>query len=78
MSLFCDLKRLYTLKAQTKVICLTLSREKFQKVLERFPEISTKMVQAILLGVHGWEEQLLREHAAGCDHCRKRIGVSLV
>ena len=78
MSLFCDLKRLFTLKALTKVICLTLSREKFQKVLERFPEISIKMVQAIFMGVQGWEERLLREHAAECDHCRKRIGVSLV
>jgi CRP/FNR family transcriptional regulator, cyclic AMP receptor protein len=78
MSLFCDLKRLFTLKAQTKVVCLALSREKFQKVVERFPEISGRMVQAIFTGVHAWEERLLREHAAGCDHCRKWIGVSLV
>jgi CRP/FNR family transcriptional regulator, cyclic AMP receptor protein len=78
MSLYCDLKRLFTLKAQTRVICLVLSREKFQKVVDRFPEISQRMVQAIFMEVHAWEERLLREHAAGCDHCRQRIGVSLV
>jgi CRP-like cAMP-binding protein len=78
MSLFCDVKRLFTLKAKTKMICLILSREKFQKVLERFPEISTKMIQAILRGVHAWEERLLMEHVQACEHCRKRIGVSLV
>ena len=78
MSLFCDAKRLFTLKAQTKVICLTLSREKFQKVLERFPEISIKIVEAILMGIHAWEERFLREHALECAPCRKRIGVSLV
>ena len=50
MSLFCDLKRLFTLRAKTKVVCLTLSREKFQKVVERFPEITSRMVQAILYG----------------------------
>jgi CRP/FNR family transcriptional regulator, cyclic AMP receptor protein len=78
VSLFCDIKRLFTLRAKTRVICLTLSREKFQKVLERFPEISTKMVEAILMGVHGWEERFLREHVQTCDDCRKRIGVSLI
>ena len=78
MSLFCDIKRLFTLRAKTKVICLTLSRDKFQKIVERFPEIATKMVQAILMRVHAWEESLLREHALACDDCRKRLGVSLV
>jgi CRP-like cAMP-binding protein len=78
MSLFCDVKRLFTLKATTKMVCLTLSREKFQKVLERFPDISIKMVEAILTGIHAWEERLLREHGHACEGCRKRIGVSLV
>jgi CRP/FNR family transcriptional regulator, cyclic AMP receptor protein len=78
MSLYCDLKRLFTLKAHTRVVCMVLSREKFQKVVERFPEINLRMVQAIFTGVHAWEERLLREHAAGCDYCRQRIGVSLV
>ena len=78
MSLFCDIKRLFTLKAKTKVICLTLSRDKFQKVVERFPEITARMIQSILTGVHAWEERFLREHALTCGDCRKMIGVSLV
>jgi CRP/FNR family transcriptional regulator, cyclic AMP receptor protein len=78
MALFCDLKRLFTLRAKTKVVCVTLSRDKFQKVVERFPEITGRMVQSILLGVHAWEERFLREHALTCGDCRKMIGVSLV
>jgi CRP-like cAMP-binding protein len=78
MSLFCDMKRLFTLRAKTKVICLTLSRDKFQRIVERFPEITLKIVQAILMRVHEWEESLLREHALAYDDCRKRLGVSLV
>lgn len=78
MSLYCDLKRLFSLKAQTRVVCMVLSREKFQKVVERFPEISLRIIQAIFMGIHAWEERLLREHVAECDHCRQRIGVSLV
>jgi CRP/FNR family transcriptional regulator, cyclic AMP receptor protein len=78
MSLFCDMKRLFTLRAKTKVICLTLSRDKFQKVVERFPEITSKMVEAILMGVHEWEERFIREHIPACDLCRKWIGVTLV
>jgi CRP/FNR family cyclic AMP-dependent transcriptional regulator len=78
MSLFCDMKRLFTLRAKTRVICLTLSRDKFQKVVERFPDITSRIVQAILRGVHAWEERFLREHARACDHCRQGIGVSLI
>jgi CRP/FNR family transcriptional regulator, cyclic AMP receptor protein len=78
MSLFCDVKRLFTLKAQTRVICLVLSREKFQKVQERFPEISTRIFAAILVAVHAWEERVLREHTPVCDQCRQWVGVSLV
>ncbi len=78
MSLFCDIKRLFTLRAKTRVVCLTLSRDKFQKIVERFPEITDKMVKAIILGVHAWEERFLREHARACDGCRKWVGVSLV
>jgi CRP/FNR family transcriptional regulator, cyclic AMP receptor protein len=78
MSLFCDVKRLFTLRAKTRVICLVLSRDKFQKIVERFPDVTTKLVQAMLMRVHAWEERLLSEHALACDDCRKRIGVSLV
>jgi CRP/FNR family transcriptional regulator, cyclic AMP receptor protein len=78
ISLFCDIKRLFSLRAKTKVVCLTLSRERFQKVLERFPEISVKMIQGILMSVHAWEERFLREHIPACDLCRRWIGVSLV
>jgi CRP-like cAMP-binding protein len=78
MSLFCDLKRLFTLRAKSKVVCLTLSRDKFQKVVERFPEIPVRMVQSILSGVHAWEERFLREHASTCGDCRQWVGVSLV
>ena len=78
MSLFCDLKRLFTLRAKTRVICLILSRDKFQKVVERFPEITDRIVQAIMRGVHAWEERSLREHAQVCEQCRKGIGVSLI
>ncbi len=78
MSLFCDLKRLLSPKAQAGVISLILSREKFQKVLERFPEIGQRMIQAIFPSILAWEERLLREHGADCDRCRRRIGVGLV
>ncbi len=78
MSLFCEIKRLFTLRAKTGVICLILSRDKFQKTVERFPEITGRMVEAIILGVHAWEERFLAEHARACEGCRKWLGVSLV
>lgn len=78
MSLFCDIKRLFTLKAKTKVVCLILSREKFQRTVERFPEIHVKIFKSILMCVYEWEEKVVREHLSKCPPCRQWAGVSLI
>jgi CRP/FNR family transcriptional regulator, cyclic AMP receptor protein len=78
ISLFCDVKRLFSLRANTRLTCLILSREKFQKTLERFPELDTLIFKSVLLRVYEWEERLVREHACTCTDCRKWVGISLI
>lgn len=77
MSLFCDIKRLFSLRCDSPATCLILSREKFRKVLERFPEIGMRLMESLLLGVYEWEERFLREHTSRSRDCRKWVGVSL-
>ncbi len=78
LSLFCDMKRLFTLKADTALTCLMLSKEKFQKTLEQFPQIAGKMFEALVEGIYAWEAGFVREHGLKCKECKASIGVSLV
>ncbi len=78
LSLFCDRKRLFTLKARTKVTCLVISREKFQKTLDQFPGIARPVFEALAKLVCRWEARLISEHAMRCPECRGAIGPTVV
>jgi CRP/FNR family transcriptional regulator, cyclic AMP receptor protein len=78
LSMFYDMKRLFTLKAETRLVCLTLSREKFQKTLEQFPEILGRVFEGIVKSIYQWESRFVGEHALKCSDCRQNIGVTLV
>lgn len=78
LSLFCDRKRLFTLKARTKVTCLVLSREKFQKTLDQFPDIARPVFESLAKSVCRWEARLITEHAMQCPQCRGAIGPTVV
>lgn len=78
LSLFSNVKRLFSLKAQSQVTCLILTREKFQKTLQQFPEIAAKMFESTVKSIYEWEAKLLGEHALSCLPCRSNLGVSLL
>ncbi len=78
LSLFCDRKRLFTLKAKTKVTCLVLPRQKFQKTLEQFPEIGRPIFESLAKIICRWEARLITEHALECPECRAAIGPTVV
>ena len=78
MSLFCEMKRLFTLRAESKVTCLMLPRDKFQKTLEQFPGIGHKMFESLVRSVFEWESRFVGEHGLKCPECRDVLGVTLV
>lgn len=78
LSLFCDRKRLFTLKAKTKLTCLVLPREKFQRTLEQFPEIGRPIFEALAKSICRWETRLITEHALDCPQCVAAIGPTVV
>jgi len=75
LSLFCEMKRIYTLRAETEVVSLTLSREKFQKTLEQFPDVGPRIFEATARSIIRWETHFVREHLAKCPECRNHMGI---
>jgi CRP/FNR family transcriptional regulator, cyclic AMP receptor protein len=78
MSLFCEMKRLFTLRAESRVVCLMLPRDRFRKTLEQFPGIVHKMFESLVQSIHQRESRFIDEHSLKCEHCRGILGVSLV
>jgi CRP/FNR family cyclic AMP-dependent transcriptional regulator len=77
-SLFAATKRIFSLRADSRITCLILARDKFQRVLEQFPDIAPKMFEAIVVGIHQWEARFLAQHAVKCSGCLQNLGVTLV
>jgi CRP/FNR family cyclic AMP-dependent transcriptional regulator len=77
LALLGDMRRLFSVRAQTDLICLVMSREKFTKAMEQFPELMPRVLQAMVKGIRLWEKRLLLEPGGLCDQCRKKVGVSL-
>ena len=78
LALVGNMRRLFALKAETDVICLTLSRDKFTKVLEQFPQIMPKMINTVVGCIYKWEKQFIHGLPESCDCCLPKLGVSLV
>ena len=71
-------RHLFSLKARTEVVCLTITGEKFSKALAQFPEVMPKMIKVIIDNIYKWEKRFMARRKAECSDCFKEIGVSLV
>jgi hypothetical protein len=60
------------------MICIILTRKKFAKVIEQFPELIPKIFKSLIEGLRVWEERFLAGFDQCCESCRNKIGVSLV
>ena len=78
LALMGRLPRLFSLQAVTDTTCLVLSRDKFEKAMEQFPDQIPKIIKALVERISNWEERFLNEINDNCDACRSKIGVSLI
>ena len=78
LALLGDMRRLYSVRAQTDIMCLVMTREKFTKAIEQFPELMPRVLETMVQRIRSWEERLLLEPGGLCDQCRKKVGVSLL
>jgi CRP-like cAMP-binding protein len=75
LALFCDTDRIYSLRAETDVECLVLSRERFQKTLEQYPEIGPRIFEATARAVLRWQRHFVRHHLVKCAAFRSGMVV---
>lgn len=78
LSLMGKMRRLFTLEAAAETVCLVLSREKFSKAMEQFPDQMPKIFNALVDRICSWEEKMIKEIDAACASCRQKIGVSMI
>ena len=78
LALLGDMRRLFSLRASTDMACLMLSRDKFSKALEQFPELTPRVFKTMVERVRAWEERLVLDPNELCDACRRKLGVSLI
>ncbi|MGD8270685.1 MAG: hypothetical protein PVH69_10950, partial [Desulfobacterales bacterium] len=78
LALMSTMSRLFSLRARTDMICLTITREKFTKALEQFPDLMPKLIRVIVENIYNWERRFVDHRKIECSDCFKEIGVSLV
>lgn len=78
LALLGDMRRLFSVRAQTDMTCLVMTREKFTKAIEQFPDLIPRVLETMVDRIRSWEERLLLEEWGLCDDCRKKVGVSLI
>jgi len=72
-----SMRRLFSLKALTSVSCLILTRDKFSRTMEQFPDLMPKVIAAQIASIRSWEEQFLTALDTNCSACKTKIGITL-
>lgn len=78
MTLLGQIRRLFTLTATTEVVSLVITREKFSKALEKFPDLVQKFIDVLIKDIYSWEKNFLQAHTGECKDCKEFAGVSLL
>jgi len=78
LSLMGPMPRLFSLRAATDLSCLVLTREKFTKIKDQFPDITPKIISTIVNRVLKWEKQVLKDLEGDLSGCQHVIGISLL
>ncbi|RJQ59009.1 MAG: Crp/Fnr family transcriptional regulator [Desulfobacteraceae bacterium] len=72
------LRRLFSLVAETDMECLVLSRERFLKAMEQFPDELPKILNALVARLVVWEGRLLKDIEIDCRQALGSTGASLL
>jgi len=78
LTLLGETRRLYSLRAVEETVCILLSRDKFTKAIQQFPEQLPRIIRIVVRSINDWEDRFIGELAADCGGCLPRLGVSLL
>ena len=66
VALLADVHRLFSVRAISRVECLTLDRESFRKLLIQFPEVGVKLLDLMIKRIVKMEEKLMHKQVHEC------------
>jgi CRP-like cAMP-binding protein len=78
LTLLGETRRLFSLKSVTDTTCLVLNRGKFLKTMEQFPNMLTRICNAVAKSIDTWEDRFLADRESQCNECLGRLGVTLI
>jgi CRP-like cAMP-binding protein len=78
ISLLAPLRSLFALKAGQETECLVLSREKFAKAIEQFPELIPKILKSVADSIRSWDQQRLFEMTEKGLSLEGTVGISAI
>jgi len=78
LTLLGETRRLFSLKSVTDTTCLVLNRGKFLKTIEQFPNLLTRICNAVAQSIDTWEDRFLADRGDQCGECISRLGVTLI
>lgn len=78
LALVGHVRRLFSLRAETRMTCLVLTREKFSKAMEQFPDLMSKIFKAVAARIADCEERFIAEAVKSDNKDRPLVGISLI
>ena len=78
LALLGSMPRLFSLKAVEPVECLLLTREKFTKAIEQFPELMPRLLNSVVAGIRSWEKGAIRAMVAQGGTLQGMAGISAI
>ncbi len=78
LALLGTMPRLFSLRASEQTTCLVISRHKFSKAMERFPEIMPKLIQTIINRISLWEKQAIHACSDQLSSRDNLLGISIL
>ncbi len=76
LALLGPLQRLFSLEAETDATCLVMSREKFAKALEQFPDLLPRVHKAVVDRIRTWEKRHIFDMIEKGEGLSGRAGIS--
>jgi CRP-like cAMP-binding protein len=78
LTLMGESPRLFSLRAEEETLCLVLSREKFTRAIQQYPDQVPRLLKAVVGAIGTWEEGFLAQRETECGGCLPKLGVSLL
>jgi CRP-like cAMP-binding protein len=78
LALLGPMQRLFSLDASSDATCLVLSREKFAKALEQFPDLLPRLHKAVVDRIRTWEKRHLFDMIENAEGLSGRAGISVL